>query len=79
MTARFLALLVAATLALPAAAQTLEKIRKSGVITLGYVDGAAPFSYTDTNGEPQGYSVALCRVVAEGIAAQIGKPQLKTT
>jgi ABC-type amino acid transport substrate-binding protein len=79
MTARLLLLLVTLAAALPAAAQsTLEKIRKSGVITLGYVDGAAPFSYADTNGEPQGYSVELCRTVAEGIAAQIGKPQLKS-
>lgn len=74
-----LVFLAAAVLSLPAAAQTtLEKIRKGGVITLGYVDGAAPFSYADTNGEPQGYSVDLCRTVAEGIAAQLGRPQLKT-
>jgi ABC-type amino acid transport substrate-binding protein len=75
---RLLALVVALFLASPAAAQTLDKIRKSGVITLGYVDGAAPFSYADTNGEPQGYSVELCRTVAQGIAAQLGRPQLKT-
>ncbi len=76
---RLLALLALAAIALPAAAQTtLEKIRKSGVITMGYVDGAAPFSYADTNGEPQGYSVDLCRTVAEGIATQLARPQLKT-
>jgi ABC-type amino acid transport substrate-binding protein len=75
---RLLALLLTVLLVSPAAGQTLDKIRKSGVITLGYVDGAAPFSYADTNGEPQGYSVDLCRQVAEGIAAQIGRPQLKT-
>jgi ABC-type amino acid transport substrate-binding protein len=70
--------LVAALLALFAAgaahAQTLDKIRKSGVITLGYIDGAAPFSFTDGTGEPQGYSVALCRAVADGIAAQLKRP-----
>ena len=27
-----------------ASGQTLDKIRKSGVIALGYIDGAAPFS-----------------------------------
>jgi ABC-type amino acid transport substrate-binding protein len=31
-------------LAAPAEAQTLEKIRKSGAITMGYVDGSAPFA-----------------------------------
>jgi|1186.fasta_scaffold99422_2 ABC-type amino acid transport substrate-binding protein len=80
MIARLLLLAAAAAFALPAAAQaTLEKIRKTGVITLGYIEGAAPFSYADTNGEPQGYSVELCRTVAEAIAAQLGRPQLKTS
>lgn len=61
-----------------APAQTLDKIRKSGVITLGYIDGAAPFSFTDGNGEPQGYSVELCRAVAEGVAAQLKRTGMKT-
>ena len=79
---RTLTLIVAAWLAAlfsaGAAAQTLDKIRKQGAITLGYIDGAAPFSYADANGDPQGYSVELCRLVAEGIAAQLSRSQLKT-
>jgi len=76
---RILAVLAAALL-LPAlaGAQTLDKIRKSGVITLGYIDGATPFSFTDGNGEPQGYSVELCRAVADGIAAQLKRTGMKT-
>src|SRR5262245_35564212 len=75
-----LALAVALTTALStgAGAQTLDKIRKLGTITLGYIDGAAPFSYADGNGDPQGFSVELCRAVAEGIAAQLERSQLKT-
>ena len=61
-----------------AGAQTLDKIRKSGTLTLGYIDDAAPFSYTDGNGEPQGYSVELCRAVADGIAAQLKRQGFKT-
>ena len=74
---RLLALVAAALLAIPAAAQTLEKIRKSGVITLGYVENAAPFSFVDGNGDPQGYSVDLCRAVADGIGAQLQRTNLK--
>jgi len=66
-----------AMLAAPAGAQTLDKVRKQGAITLGYIDGAAPFSYADGNGEPQGYSVELCRAVADGIAAQLKRERLK--
>ena len=73
---RFL-LLAALALSLPAAAQTLDKIRNSGVIKLGYIDGAAPFSYTDGNGQAQGYSVELCNAVAEGVGAQLKRKGLK--
>ena len=75
---RFLAAGALALLAAAASAQTLDKIRKSGVITLGYIDGAAPFSFVDGNNEPQGYSVELCRAVAEGIAMQLKRTGLKT-
>jgi ABC-type amino acid transport substrate-binding protein len=74
--------LLALTLALaaPAAAQTgtLEKIRKQGAITMGYLDGSAPFSFRDANGQPQGYSVDLCRAIASGIRAQLKLASLET-
>ena len=70
-------LLCVLALSLPASAQTLDKIRKSGTVTLGYIDGAAPFSYTDGNGQPQGYSVELCNAVAEGVGAQLQRKGLK--
>src|SRR5689334_18017953 len=74
-----LALWLGFAAATPAAAQTgaLDKIRKQGVISLGYIDGAAPFSYTDSNGEPQGYSVDLCRAVADGLRKQLKREDLK--
>jgi len=74
---RLLAAVLVAVLAVPAAAQTLDKVRKAGVLTLGYIDGAAPFSFTDGNGQPQGYSVELCNAVAQGVAAQLKRQGLK--
>jgi ABC-type amino acid transport substrate-binding protein len=62
----------------PAGGQTLQKIRNQGFITLGYIDGAAPFSYVDGNGDPQGYSVDLCRAVADGLGTQLKRKNLKT-
>jgi ABC-type amino acid transport substrate-binding protein len=73
-----IALALGVSLAAPAGAQTLDKIRKQGVVTLGYIDGAAPFSFVDAKGEPQGYSVDLCRAVAEGLKAQLKRNDLKT-
>jgi len=75
-----LALALSSALAAPALAQTgtLEKIRRDGAITLGYIENAAPFSSVDAKGEPQGYSVDLCREIARGIGAQLGLAKLDT-
>jgi ABC-type amino acid transport substrate-binding protein len=71
---------LACALAVPAAAQTatLDKIRKAGAITMGYVDGSAPFSFLGDGKQPQGYSVDLCREIAIGIRAQLGLASLET-
>jgi ABC-type amino acid transport substrate-binding protein len=74
---RLPSLLLAFVLAAPAAAQTLDRIRASSAITLGYIENAAPFSFVE-KGEPQGYSVDLCREIARGIGAQLGLPKLET-
>jgi len=75
-----IAFLLLCALAAPAAAQSgvLEKIRKAGAITMGYVEGSAPFSSLDENRQPQGYSVDLCREIANGIQAQLGLQALET-
>jgi ABC-type amino acid transport substrate-binding protein len=77
-TALLTALALGVTLAAPSNGQTLDKIRKQGSVTLGYIDGASPFSFTDAKGEPQGYSVDLCRAVAEGLRVQLKRTDLKT-
>lgn len=65
--------LLAACLALalfagPAAAEgTLDKLRTSGSLKLGYRIDAPPFSYRNNVGEAAGYSVALCRAVASAL------------
>ena len=45
-------------------AGTLDRVRDSGVLKLGYRTDAAPYSYKNTLGEPAGYSVDLCRNIA---------------
>lgn len=67
-------------LAGPVAAQngTLNKIRSSGVMTMGYVESSAPFSFVDQTGQPQGYSVDLCRAIASGVRTQLKLASLET-
>lgn len=62
-----------AALLLPvfASAQTLDRIRDQGVLNVGYVTDAAPFSFEAGNGA-KGYSIDLCKKVAEGVKARLG-------
>jgi glutamate/aspartate transport system substrate-binding protein len=55
---------------------TLRRIRESGTITLGFREGSVPFSFRDARGEPIGYSVDLCRAIAEDAAAELGLARL---
>ena len=47
--------------ALPASAQTLDRISETGRIRLGYLADARPFSFRNDAGTPDGYAVALCQ------------------
>ena len=80
MTIRILLAGLALMLSIPADAQTgaLDRIRQTGAITLGYIDGAAPFSSVGEDKQPQGYSVDLCREIAAGIRDQLKLAKLET-
>jgi ABC-type amino acid transport substrate-binding protein len=69
----------AATLLLAAGtqAQTLERIRDSGTFRIGYREDAAPFSFKSTLGEPAGFSVELCRLVAAKAKAALDLEAIK--
>lgn len=72
---RFLisALLLAAIIPISAAqAATLDRIRESGALKIGYRQDAAPYSFKNSLGEPAGYTVDLCRAVAVGLKQQLG-------
>jgi polar amino acid transport system substrate-binding protein/glutamate/aspartate transport system substrate-binding protein len=67
---------VALVLPVSVAAQTLERVRDSGVLKIGYREDAAPYSYKNAIGQPAGYTIALCQTVATDIAAAVGRPEL---
>jgi ABC-type amino acid transport substrate-binding protein len=53
------------------AADTLDAVKKSGKLTLGYRTDARPFSFKDDSGNAAGYSVALCNKVADQLKAEL--------
>jgi ABC-type amino acid transport substrate-binding protein len=60
----------------PSLAGTLDRVRQSAKIRLGYRTDARPFSYKDESGQPAGYSVALCTEVANAVKSELGLPTL---
>jgi ABC-type amino acid transport substrate-binding protein len=56
----------------------LAEIRSAGVIRLGYLEASPPFSFDQGGNRPAGYSVELCRRVAEAIRTQLGLATLRT-
>lgn len=57
----------------PLLAGTLQKIRATGSITIGYRESSIPFSYLSARGEPIGYSIDLCRQLVDAIGDAIGR------
>jgi len=66
---------VAAAFATQASAQelsgTLKKVKDTGTITIGYRDSSIPFSYLDDNQKPIGFAIDICRVIVDGVKAEL--------
>ena len=57
---------------------TLDKIKQSGTIVLGYRDSSIPFSYiADQPGQPVGYAHDLQLRVVEAVKKELNMPDLK--
>ena len=59
-----------------ATAATLDRIRETGHIRLGYLPDAAPFTLKNATGAVEGYGASLCERVAEQIKGELGLPSL---
>ena len=56
---------------------TLDKIKETGVVRLGYRETAHPFSFRGSDGQPAGFSVDLCTRVADALRESLKVPGLK--
>ena len=59
------------------APDTLAKIRAAKAITIAFSADSLPFSYVETNNQPAGYSIDLCKRVIAALARVTGVPDLK--
>ena len=73
--------LIAGAFAIQANAQeftgTLKRVAETGEIRIGYVPDAPPMSFHDDDGNPTGYSIVLCRYVANAVKAAVGLEEIK--
>jgi ABC-type amino acid transport substrate-binding protein len=68
-----LVLALLAPLAVAHAGARLDKIKAAGKLTVAYADNTPPFSFHGKDGQPDGYSIELCRAAVAGIQAQVKK------
>ena len=57
-------------------ARTLQEIGEDGVFRVGFRMDAKPFSFLDPDGNAAGYSVDLCRQVAEALRGRLERQNL---
>ena len=72
---QMLLLACAAALALPmaATANTLDKVKSSGVITMGVRDSSGALSYTLGDGKYVGYHVEICQRIVDQVEKAVGR------
>jgi len=56
---------------------TLKKVKDTGTITIGYRDSSIPFSYLDDNQKPIGFAIDICRVIVDGVKAELKLDKLQ--
>ena len=54
---------------------TLDKIRRTGQISITYREASIPFSYT-VDGKPVGYAFEMCKLVAQAVQKKLGLSKL---
>ncbi len=68
---------LALSLTLPAQAQTLDKVKASGSITVAYRESSIPFSYLDDKAQPTGFGWEICQRIVDDVKKATGRNDLK--
>jgi glutamate/aspartate transport system substrate-binding protein len=56
---------------------TLDRVKATRTISMGYRASSVPFSFVGPAGKPTGYSVELCARVADDLRRELGLPDLE--
>ncbi len=75
-TSALITALLALTLSMPGQAQTLDKIKSTGAITIGVRDASTPLSYTPSGAQPVGFHIDVCQRIVAAIQKQLNLPRI---
>jgi glutamate/aspartate transport system substrate-binding protein len=56
---------------------TLDKVKATKTMAIGYREASLPFSFVGNDGKPTGYSIELCTLIAASIQQQLGLSDLQ--
>jgi ABC-type amino acid transport substrate-binding protein len=56
---------------------TLKRVAETGEFRIGYVPNSPPMSFDGDDGTPTGYTVALCRHIANAVKETVGLEEIK--
>jgi glutamate/aspartate transport system substrate-binding protein len=56
---------------------TLDKIKSSGVIAVGYRESSIPFSYLDDKAQPTGFGWDVCGKIIDEVKKAVGRADVK--
>ncbi len=68
-----------ALLAGAATAQTLDKVKSGGSISVAYRESSIPFSYLDDKAQPTGFGWEICGRIVDEVKKATGRADLKIT
>jgi glutamate/aspartate transport system substrate-binding protein len=55
----------------------LSRIRQNKAVTIGFRESAEPFAYLNENKQPNGYSIDVCKRIAQEIGRKLNIPQIE--
>ena len=57
---------------------TLEQIKKTEVIRIGFRDNEPPMSFLNKDNQPVGYSIDLCKLIVSAVKSKLKNPNIAT-
>lgn len=56
---------------------TLDKIRRTNTLVIAYLNGTMPFAFVNEDQQVTGYTIELCRKIAESLRKDLKLPQMQ--